>query len=1112
MLTLVLGRSGSGKTSYIMDDLKAKAAQNMSHLLYIVPEQYSHDAERQLLRICGDSLSLHGEVLSFSRLCSRVFAETGGSAVPHLDDGGRLLIMSRAIGAVAHKLRIYGKTEQKEDFLEKLVAITKELKSACITPNDLESAAALSKSPLREKLFDLSLITGAYDGYFNNESFNPDDRLNLLVQVLSQCSIFSAGCLYFDGFTDFTVQEMRVLEELLRMNTDMAICLTCDGFEGNEEVFESSRRTALYLRRLAEEYGGCADVIEMKVGNTRKAPELQYLEKELFMYDDMHFEGKCAAVEIHKASTPHTECEYAASKVLELVRAGYRWHDIAVSACDFNTYGPLAENIFEKYDIPVYINKKSDINHKPPVALIEYVFDIITNGWDHTSVFRYLKTGMTGINPSSCDALENYVLQWKLRGSIWTREADWSLPPSGFERDFSGSDEAQLISINALRRAVVKPVTALQKQLHRSGTYGEKLKALYGFLEDIGLPARIEEKADAYLKSGDMQRSDEYRQLWEIIVKALDQFNDILGDTSGSNTEFLRLWKLLISQYTIGSIPVSLDRVGLGDLSRQRRRDLKCLIVIGATDDALPKTGDAGGLLSAGERSALLSLGVAISGTAEDRLYRELNSIYSALSLPTDRLIVSYAQNGTGGGDKRPSFVVKRLKTLFSLAEITDNDFDFRQDALRPCFELAASAVNKPDSATAAAAFEYFRASADMSERLQIIEKAADLSRGTLTRGAAGRLYGTDLVMSASRVDKFYSCRFLYFLQYGLNAKPRKPAGFDAPTAGTFIHYILENVTRDIKENGGFHEVREERCRELTDHYVANYVAEVLHQFKDKTSRFIYLFNRLVADASFVVLDMVRELKNSDFAPLDFELEFSDSGDIPPHRLADDASVLKVKGFVDRIDGWEQDGKLYLRVVDYKTGKKAFRLSDVWYGMNMQMLIYLFALHKNGSGRYHKEIVPAGVLYAPARDEIVQASRNAEDDEISDLRLKRLKRSGLILCDENVVEAMEHGGNKKYLPVKLTKEGVLTGDSLAALEQLGKLSSHIDKMLLQIAGGVRKGSIAAEPYFKNENDNACLFCDYKIACRFNEKDGDKRRYLKKLNTNEAWEMLIKEAE
>lgn len=1117
MLTLVLGRAGSGKTTSVMHDFNDRIDRGMTRLLYIVPEQYSHDAERQLLKICGDRLSLHGEVLSFSRLCSRVFAETGGAAVKLLDEGGRLLLMDRAVGAVADKLHVYGKADQKADFLEELVAISKEFKSACISPDTLEFAAASSGGPLREKLRDLSLITAAYDGYFDDEASNPDDRLNRLVRVMGNCSIFDSGHIYFDGFTDFMAQEMQVLEELLRMNANLTVCLTCDsvafgGADDGGEIFEASRKTALHLLRTASENGVRCELVGRNTDGSGKAPELIYLEKNLFQYDNARYEGACRAIELHRAPTPGTECEYAASKVLELVRSGCRWRDIAVAVCDFDAYGPLVENIFEKYGIPVYVNRKSGINQKPPAALIEYVFDIIINGWDHASAFRYLKTGMTGIEPSDCDILENYVLQWRLRGRIWTREEDWILPPSGYERDFGGDNEEKLRTINALRRSVVGPVAALQKKLRRAGSFGGKLKALYEFLVDIGLPKRISEKADAFVKAGDIQRGDEYRQLWEIIVRALDQFHDILGDQQGSNADFQRLWKLLISQYSIASIPVSLDRVGLGDLSRQRRRNLKHLIVIGATDDALPKTGAAGGLLSAGERMALQQLGVNLSGTAEERLYRAMNSVYLSLSLPTDKLILSYPRTGIGGGDKRPSFVVKRLKTMFSLTEQPVYDYAFRLSAPEPCFELAASAKSKPDSLTAAAAYEYISHSRETAERLQSAAGATDLSRGRLSGEAAAQLYGRELTMSASRVDKFYACRYLYFLQYGLNAKPRKPAGFDAPTAGTFMHYILENVTRDIKNGGGFGGVSEEQCRALTEKYVAIYVRDVLHRFKDKTSRFRYLFNRLVGDASFVVLDMVSELKNSDFVPLDFELEFSDTGDIPPHLIADKGARLKVKGFVDRVDGWEHDGKLYLRVVDYKTGKKAFRLSDVWYGMNMQMLIYLFALHKNGSGRYERDIIPAAVLYAPARDEIIPASRNTEEAEIEALRLKRLRRSGLILCEESVIEAMEHGGGKKYLPVKLSKEGCFTGDSLAGLEQLGRLSSHIDKMLLQISGGIRKGSIDAEPYFKNENDNACLFCDYKAVCRFSEKDGDSRRYLKKLDTDETWALIEKEAE
>ncbi|SHH95273.1 ATP-dependent helicase/nuclease subunit B [Sporobacter termitidis DSM 10068] len=1109
MLKLVLGRAGSGKTTYAMDMFRSEMEKGRQHLYFIVPEQYSHDAERQLLKICGDTLSLRGEVLSFSRLCSRVFAETGGLGAKMLDDGGRILLMSRAVSNLSGRLRMYGKNEQTADFLERLVAVSKEFKSACVTPDDLEKAAAAAESPLREKLLDLQLITAAYDACFTGDMADPDGRLGRLAGAIKDSAVFDGGHLWFDGFTDFTAQELRVIEELMKKDAGMTVCLTCDGLVEREEIFEPARKTALKLLRMASTLGVGAELVTPGVETGGKADALLFLEKNLFLYDSEKFEGDSSAVEIFRALTPDLECEYAAAKVLALLREGYRLRDIAVAVCDWGQYGALAENIFEKYGVDVFVGNKEDIRAMPPVALVEYALEIVTGGWEYEAVFAYLKTGLTGLVPDDVDALENYVLKWNLKGGIWARDEDWTLPPSGYE-DQSGGDAARLQRINALRRAVMLPLRGLQRALKSASTYGEKIRAVYYFLEKLGLPERIAEKSAAFLEKGELQLSDTYAQLWDVLIRAMEQFYEILGDAGGSTAEFLRLWKLLISQYDLGSIPISLDRAGLGDMTRIRRRGSKCLIVIGASDDALPAAGGGDGLLSDGERRDILSLGLTLPGSAEERLYRALSLIYAALTIPSDRLVVTYPRSGAGGGEKRPSFVVRRLRAMFSLEEQTDDACAFRQSARLPAFELAASHRSGADGVAAAAA-EYFKEQPETAGKLDRIAGAKRLDRGRLSTGRASALYGQNLVMSASRIDKFYACRFLYFLQYGLNARPRKPYGFDAPTAGTFMHYLLENVTREIRDGAGFDGVTDAECLELTSIYVEKYVTQVLDNFKDKSSRFKYLFNRLVKDASFIVLDMVRELKNSGFRPLDFELGFSDTAELPPYVLAGGGMDVKIKGFVDRVDGWEHNGRLYLRIVDYKTGKKSFSLSDVLYGMNMQMLIYLFSLHKNGAARYGGEIVPAGVLYAPAREELIQASRDACDEEIADARAKKLRRSGLILGDDDVIEAMEHGPDKKYLPVKRTKDG-LSGESLAGLEQMGRLSKHIDTMLLEIAGNVRKGAIQAEPYFKNQNDNACLFCDFAQACHFSEADGDRRRYLKKVKTDEAWHRIMGEAE
>jgi ATP-dependent helicase/nuclease subunit B len=433
-----------------------------------------------------------------------------------------------------------------------------------------------------------------------------------------------------------------------------------------------------------------------------KSEALAFVEKNLFLYKSGEFAGDRRGVAIFRAGAPDLECEAAASKVLELLREGYRLRDIAVAVCDWAAYGTLAENIFEKYGIPVFVSKKTDIRAMPPAALIENALETVTGGWEYENVFAYLKTGLTGIGAPELDALENYVLKWNLKGSIWTRDDGWTFPVSGYEEERVGGAR-ELEIINETRRAVAGPLKKLQKAL-KAAAFGDKLRALYMFLEDIGLPERIREKSEHFIKSGELQLGEAYRQFWEILVRAFDQFFAIAGDITGSTDEFARLWRLLISQYDLGSIPISLDRISLGDISRVRRRGCRCLIVIGAADDALPGAPGPAALISDGERRDLKGLGLTLPGSAEDRLYRELNMIYSVFSMPSDVLFVTWPESSPGGGEKRPSFVVRRIKDMFSLQEESDGSFRFRLSAVRPAFELAASAAGNPLNPAAAAA------------------------------------------------------------------------------------------------------------------------------------------------------------------------------------------------------------------------------------------------------------------------------------------------------------------------------------------------------------------------------------------------------------------------
>ena len=1103
MLTLILGRAGTGKTQRVMDEI-ARRIEGKEKLFYIVPEQYSHEAERQLLRRCGDSLSLYGEVLSFTRLTHRVLAQTGGLARTAVSAGGRILLMSCAVGDVAGRLKVYGGAARRPEYLRPLVETVSLLKRALITPLDLEAASRRAKGPLQDKLHDLAVIMAAYDARLGDDKIDPDDLPARLADAVRRCALFDGAHIYIDGFTDFTAAELRVVTELLRRGLPMTVCLTCDGLDGAEEPFEAARRTALLLLEKAREYGIEAKMETMTEPRRDSPPELIFLEQNLFSYSPARFEGEAAALELYRAASPADECEYAAARVLALVREGARWRDIAVAAGDWGSYGALLENIFDKYGIPYYTSRRTDLRSKPPVALIESALEIILGGWEYEPVFRYLKTGLAGLDRESVDLLENYVLMWNIRGTMWTRQADWALPPGGY--DDQGENSALLERINALRRFVARPLQALSAALKKAGSFGEMLRALYAFIEEIGLPGRIMEKRERFYESGQLQIADEYDKLWDILCRAMQEFYDAAGDISGTPAEFAQLWSLLIAQYDFGTIPVSLDRVMVGDFTRQRRRGVGHLILVGASDDFIPGRQSGGGLLSDDERLEISELGLPIGETAPQLLSRAMHAVYALLAMPGRRIFVSWPETGFSGEEKRPSFVVRRMREMFGLKMCADTVEDFRLNAPVPCFEMAASDDGARPSEAAQTARAYFSMHKQTAEQLRALREGAVLTRGALSPEAARALYGAVPVVSASRVDAFYSCRYRYFLQYGLKLRPRAPAVFDAPVVGTFMHYILENVIREIRDGEGFAAVTPERAAEYTERYIREYVENVLDGFRDKSGRFIYLFNRLCRDAKAIVLDMVWELKDSDFVPLDFELEFSERGGVPPYAVGEGEEALKIMGFVDRVDGWVKGDTLYVRVVDYKTGRKAFKLSDVYQGLNMQMLIYLFALCENGAAKFGHNIAPAGVLYIPARDDLLKVSRRATPEAILEERMKKVRRTGLLLDDDAVLGAMARGDAAQFLPVKV-KNGVFQGDSLARLERLGELKRHIDDVLKAMVRQIRRGNLTAEPMYKNEEENACRVCDYRSACHFSERYGDRKRYVRSIPAPDVWALI-----
>nr|WP_326185419.1 PD-(D/E)XK nuclease family protein [uncultured Oscillibacter sp.] len=1081
MLNILMGRAKTGKSDAVLRRI-AELGDRTGQIL-LVPEHASHQAEVDLCRFCGPTASRHAEVLSFRRLSDRVLGITGGMAQVTLDAGGKLLTLQKALLEIAPELTVYRRPSQKSAFLRQLLDLFDELRCYEVTPEVLYAQTRDITGATHDKLRDLSLLYGAYEARLKRPGLDARDRMTKLCDSLEASGYAHGKDIFIDGFTYFNAQERRALGILLRQARSMTVTLLGEP-DSQEEIFEASLKTLGQLRHLAEENGCPAEVRTLK---TVDATALGHVER-YFFGENARFEGDCSAIRLREADTVFSEVEQTAADILRLVAAGKcRYRDITVAARNMGDYEGVIETVFERYGIPAYLSRRSDILEKPVLSLLTGVLSAIGNGYEYDDMFRWLKTGLAGLTAEECDRLENYVIRWEVHGQMWLRNVDWAENPDGYGVPWNEERQSRLA-----------------EGLKAGETAGEKVDALYSFMEELGLQDALEAQMHAQAGAGRLQDAEETAQLWDILCGVLDQFVEILGDEPMGLDEFARLFRQVLTEYSVGTIPVSLDQVSVSEITRNDRHTGKYLFLLGANDHVLPDPGQSGGILNDDDRDELAQRGIELAPTGMERMSIELQNLYAALAQPTEGLTVSYPVTDVSGAELRPAFVVERLRELFSglRVEKEGNDKGYRLTAALPALEAAGQAPG-------GGLWRYFAENPAFQDRLSAMERAANLKRGSLSRAAVRALYGDRITMSASRLERLRSCHFAYFMEYGLRAKPREPAVFDAPQIGTFLHFLLENVTRDVLAQGGFAQVDDEALHALARRYIDEYVARELHNFQEKNARFRYLFARLRNTAYAVVDQVAEELRHSDFVPLEFELSFGDHGTLPSVVISEPDAELRIGGKVDRVDGWVKDNKLYLRVVDYKSGKKKFDLASVRMGLDIQMLLYLFALQKEGKSYFGHDIEPAGVLYFPARDDILSAERNVPAEKLRGEREKQLKRSGLLLAEPEVLRAMEHEALQapRYLPVRVGRDGSLSG-SIASAERLGRLGEYVDTLLHQIADEVRQGNIDADPCCHSEDDSFCKFCDWADACHFQDgRDGDHLHYILPVKAEEFWKML-----
>ena len=1079
MLHLLLSTDWTVERKEILKRIGQDVHAQQGGRILIVPELISHDTERRLCEAAGDTASRFAEVLSFTRLARRVADSVGCAAPACMDNGGRVVAMAAAARQLHSRLKAYAAVETKPEFLTELVDAVDEFKRCCITAQDLFVASKQAQGSLAQKLEELSLLLEAYDALCAQGKRDPRDQMTWLLEQLEDSDFGREHVFYIDGFPDLTRQHMAILEHLIRVSPSVTVGLNCDAVNSEKMAFEKAGMTAMELIRCARQANVEVDVQILPVKKT----VLSIASGALFQGTIPRLEQNRHLQVLHTDSL-WAEVELAAQQVMELVRSGCRYRDISIVCADISTYADAISLVFHRCGIPVYQSGNEDILQKTVVTTVLSALEAALGGFEQADVVRYLRSVMSPLDPDTCDRVENYAITWGIRGKHW--ENQWINHPDGLGEKWTDATQGRLDRLNAARIRALEPLFHLNSAFREAKNLSEQVEALYAFLEEIELADRLGKLADAMDTSGDNRSAQILNQLWEILLTALEQLHDVLGKTVWEPEVFIRLLTLLLSQYDVGTIPPVLDAVMAGPVSAMRCQEEKHLIVLGAEEGALPGYGGSKGLLSDQERTALRAMGMPLTGGAVEGLQAEFAEIYGVFCGARESVTVLCS-------GAQPSYVYRRL------ADMVGGD---QTVTSQPVAAMA-------DPVEAGALLARY-AQADVARMLNLKSEYEDTVRraaytlGQIEKENVFALYGEKLNLSASQVDRQAECRFSYFLKYGMRAKERKETTIDPAEFGTYVHAVLENTARKVMELGGFHEVSLEHTMEIAMEYSQAYTQERFSQIE--SARAAYLFQRNRRELEMVVTELWQELRQSRFNPEDFEVAFGDEGKMPSIEVPATGMVAALRGFVDRVDIWQENGNHYFRVVDYKTGKKDFDYCDVYNGVGLQMLLYLFALEQGGQTVVGENPIAAGVQYFPARAPLMSADGALTEEQAAKERRSQWKRRGLLLNDEQVLEAMDPEASGRLCCTR-KKDGTLSGD-LADRAQLKMLKQYVFSWLGNMVDDIAAGNVTPNPYTRGTVHNACSYCPYGSVCHQATVEG--RRNYKTMEAQRFWEEVEKE--
>ena len=1140
-LRFCFGPSGSGKSHRIYEEIMQRAAEEPGrNFLIIVPDQFTMQTQKDLVMRSDRDGILNIDVLSFGRLSHRILEEVGTKEMPVLDDTGKSLVLQKVAADLKEQLPAMGSLLHKQGYIHEVKSAISEFMQYGISTQDMDKliTSAQKRGALAMKLKDLKTLYRGFQDYIRDHFITTEETLDVLRRSLSKSKILKGSVVVFDGFTGFTPIQNRLIQELMRVCAETIVTVTIGvgedpyKMDGEQKLFHLSKKTVADLEKLAAE----AEVergedLFVKGGPNRfaKAPALHYLEQNLFRYQYEPYAGEQQEIHMFEALSPREEVHQTALYIRHLIREqGMTYRDIAVVIGDLEGYASYVETEFGQLEIPCFLDRTRGIVLNPMIEYIKSALQLYIKDFSYDTVFHFLRSGMADISREEIDELENYVIRTGARGyrtysRLFTRRTE------ELQGNAEGSEQAEektMERLNRIRQQFMDAVEILHMGSQEKA--GDYVSHLYDFLEQNQVQQKLLNYQQQFEKEGDLSRAREYAQIYRLVMDLLDQVYELLGEEEISRQEFADILEAGFGEITVGTIPQNVDRIVVGDMERTRLKQVKVLFFLGVNDGNIPKNASKGGIISDMDREFLIESGTEMAPSPRQQMYIQRLYLYLNMTKPSEQLYLSYAKVNSEGKGIRPSYLIDTVRKLFPAmsVEYPQNrsrleQIEGRQEGARYLAEELREYVEGtlPEEERQDFYLMYRAYEADAAGRDLLTRAAFRRYRESgLSRIVARALYGQQLENSVSRLETYAACACRHFLQYGLSLQEREEFGFEASDMGTVYHAVLENFAGKLAESNltwwDFTEdFAAKAVKESVEAYAATYGETVLYS----SARNEYAITRMSRILTRTVLTLQKHLKQGSFQPDDYELSFRFAEDLDSiHVDLSEDEKMHLQGRIDRIDVAEDAEHVYVKVIDYKSGNRKFDLAALYYGLQLQLVVYMNAAMEMESRKHpDKEIVPAALLYYHIDDPTIETPVELTDEQINEQILAKLRMNGVVNSDPGVVERLDRYMQDKsvVIPVEKKKDGSFSARSgVLSREEMQLISSYVDAKIRSIGREILDGKIAANPYEKG-NEEACTYCAYKKVCGFDGSiPGYEKRQLEDLDKQALMQRMQKTVE